>query len=89
MKIKYSRPKGLRYKKQFFWLECRNRKYRFDEERKIWDLRDNMDGYGRMHQPCHSLKSALRILKHQSNIPKGITFKLVSHWVGYDIHITI
>ena len=83
MKLKFDAPKGTRFKKGFLGFEADNRDWMFNCDLKKWEQEmDHKYGYS-SHRPCNSIKAFRRMLK---TAPKGVKFRLVSIYVGYDVY---
>ena len=81
--ITYKKQKESRLSKRFLWMECDNYKYYWNIDLKEWVHKpkhgeDNLTFSLR----CDSIKAFKRRLK---NTPKGVEFRLVSRFIGFDI----
>ena len=83
MKLKYKTQKQSRINYMFMGFTPVKSNWWFDYNTNKWSETPTIGekGYG-SHQDCNTVKAFRRKLKYA---PKGVEFRLVSRWVGYDV----
>jgi hypothetical protein len=92
MKVKYAAPKKTRIKDRFISIETvlLYPDYWWDMKEKKWILMSDIESghaISNMMSPCRSVKAFKRRLHQWSSyLPKGIKFRLISRYIGYDVY---
>jgi hypothetical protein len=98
MKVKFKQSKGNRIRKQFNWFECEDSDIWWSEKLNKWVSKSKTEATkeDKKARGCISnyieiktLKSAIRHLKKQTYLPKGLKFYLTDDYCKHEIYITL